>query len=177
MKFEIHQSNDVIWVTRLTSAFLAILFVLMVWIYLAQDSVLGMFFLIITLLSIVLTPLIAGIYAPTAYRITSNAVYLDRIMGPVKIKRSEIASVEEVDTKYLSHSLRTWGSGGMFGYYGYFWSKKNGTFFAMSKSRKNLVLIKTKNGKKFIISPMEPDEFIDSLKKVIFTRWRRDAEN
>jgi len=165
MKFEIHQSKDVIWVTRLTSGFLAILFILMVWIYLEQSSILGMFFLMITLISIILTPLIAVIYAPTVYRVTPNAVLLDRFMGPVKIKRSEIDSVEEVDTQYLSHSLRTWGSGGMFGYYGYFWSKKNGSFFAMSKSRKNLVLIKTKAGKKFIVSPMKPDAFIASLKK------------
>ena len=52
------------------------------------------------------------------------------------------------------------GSGGFFGYYGWFHNMEMGLFKAYSTNRQNAILIKIVGGKKILISPERPAEFL-----------------
>jgi hypothetical protein len=70
-----------------------------------------------------------------------------------------LADVREVTRyRFTLGTIRTFGVGGLFSSTGLFWNKELGRFFATVTNLKNAVLIT--DGKKFVISPENPDEFI-----------------
>jgi hypothetical protein len=99
-------------------------------------------------------------FSTKAYQITQDEVIIDRLFGNVKIKRSEITSVEIVEKEQMGWLIRTFGVGGLFGYWGKFSSSKLGsmTWYATRKNR--IILIKTINNKRFVITPDEMEQFV-----------------
>ena len=69
------------------------------------------------------------------------------------IKISEIIEIKTVDSNDLSGTIRTFGNGGLFGYYGKYYNSKFGNMIWYVTQRRNRILIETNQGKKIIISP------------------------
>jgi len=99
-------------------------------------------------------------FSTKAYQLTPDEVIIRRLLGNVKIKRSEILSVEIIEKEQMGWLIRTFGVGGLFGYWGKFSSSKLGsmTWYATKKNR--IILVKTINNKRIVITPDEMEQFV-----------------
>ena len=98
-----------------------------------------------------------------AFMLNWSLVIINRPVSLFKINRIEIAKCSIVSKKEMSGTIRTFGNGGLFGYTGYYRNAKFGTMRWFATQRKNYVLIEKINGKKIIITPDEPENFIAAL--------------
>jgi hypothetical protein len=90
---------------------------------------------------------------PSGYIIRSNAIEIIRPFKSIKIRKEEIESISDIDTNQIGLGLRTFGSGGLFGYFGWYSSKKIGRHLRYTTNSNHLALIKLKSGLKILISP------------------------
>jgi Bacterial PH domain len=79
---------------------------------------------IYTTVTCILVYFIALAFRPINYMLTSDHLIIHRLFADVKIQRSQIKSVELLDKAATSCSIRTFGVGGLFGYYGKFANTK-----------------------------------------------------
>ena len=82
----------------------------------------------------------------------------------VALKLAEIETVGAIDYTDLRVRLRLFGSGGIWGWFGYFWAQ-GGVINVQCTERNNMVMIVTKKKKKIILSPSERDIFLAEISK------------
>jgi hypothetical protein len=84
-------------------------------------------------------------------------------------KNIPVSSIRRVENKPIAMmgSIRTFGIGDVFGYIGKFKNSILNNYTAYVTHRKKTVLIVTDDDQKVLISPDDPNEFIDSLKVYI----------
>ncbi len=99
-------------------------------------------------------------YRITAYKVTSDGIIICRPAENVVIKSGEVSKVELLSREKLKRSIRTFGVGGFFGYFGSFYNKQLGAMTWYLTRRDRLVLIETNSGKKIVLSPDEPEKFV-----------------
>ncbi len=99
-------------------------------------------------------------FRPVKYSLTADNLIVHRLFSNVKIERSKIKSVELVDKEKLSWSVRVFGVGGFFGYFGKFANAKLGTMTWYATRKDRIVLVKMLNNKKIILTPDEPEKFV-----------------
>ncbi len=117
-----------------------------------------------TILVLLSTLIITYLLKPSQYEITDNAILIIRPFGPVEIKVDDIENVEIMPIKGVT--IRTWASGGLFGYLGKFRNSKIGPMTFYNTRRNNKLLITLKQGKKIVITP-DSIELLDKLKSII----------
>lgn len=69
-------------------------------------------------------------------------------------------SAEVLEKDALYWSIRTFGVGGLFGYFGKFANAKLGNMTWYATRRDKTVLIKTAGNKKIILTPDDPNQFV-----------------
>ncbi len=107
------------------------------------------------LLFIVLVLGITFIFSPQKYSLTNDSFIIHRIAGDVKIKLNEILEVRLLTKDEMNKTIRTFGVGGLFGYFGKFYNSKLGHQHFYASKRENRTLILLKNDKKIIVTPDE----------------------
>lgn len=112
---------------------------------------------------VVLVYFIAFAFRPVSYKVTAENLIIHRPFSNVIINKNQIKSVELLDKEKLSWSIRTFGVGGLFGYYGKFANKQLGSMTWYATRRDRTVLVKTFNDKKIILTPDEPEKFVASF--------------
>jgi hypothetical protein len=145
--------------TKIISALvIAIPFVMII----AQYSVIKENNEILALTSIFLfiTYFVAWMLHPTSYEISNEILVIHR---PVKAIKISLASIKNIERTEPGYSMRLFGSGGLFGYYGLFSSNKLGRHHRYTGNNKNLVLISTEK-KKYLLS-IHDELFFDELIK------------
>src|SRR6185503_14417453 len=97
--------------------------------------------------------------SPTGYSIGDGFLSIHRVIGNLRIPLASIREVRIASSEDLQGSLRIFGSGGLFGYYGIFRSPKLGkcTWFVTRHS--HAVLVVTSAGT-FVLSPDDVDGLI-----------------
>jgi Bacterial PH domain len=115
---------------------------------------------IYTTVTLLLIYFIAFAFRPINYSLTADKLIIHRLFADVKIDRNQIKSVELLDKNEIGWAFRTFGVGGLFGYYGKFANTKLGnmTWYATRKDR--TVLVQTSDNKKIILTPNDPDKFV-----------------
>lgn len=89
-------------------------------------------------------------YCHLSVEANRESVVLNRFLSGRKSFRMK--DILSVDTCYPSAGgLRLCGSGGFFGYWGYFSDIMIGTYFGYYGSRSNCFLIKMKDGKQYVV--------------------------
>jgi hypothetical protein len=85
-------------------------------------------------------------------------------MGPnVYILREEITQIERIERGQLGLGICLFGSGGFFGYFGWFYGRHIGRFRAFATNGTDLVLITLRDGQKLAMSPYPPDAFVECV--------------
>jgi hypothetical protein len=101
-------------------------------------------------------------YHPVSYSINQTHLVIHRPLKNLLIDRDKIEAAFEVSKEDISYSVRLFGSGGFFGYFGKFANRKLGNMTLYATRRDGAVLIKT-GGKKLIITPDSPEGFVKEL--------------
>lgn len=133
-------------------------------------SQLGFFGAKPTSLALFIAVLLGIVYAicfalsPKNYATTENAFIINKRVGKVMVNRNEIVNVELLAKDALDRSLRTFGVGGLFGYFGKFYNKNYGKMIWYASSKTNAILITT-NAKKIVVTPQEAEKLFKDLKK------------
>ena len=80
---------------------------------------------------------IALVFRPIYYKITNDKLIIHRLIKDVKINRQNISTIELINKEKISWSFRTFGVGGLFGYFGNFANSKLGrmTWYATRRDR------------------------------------------
>jgi Bacterial PH domain len=107
------------------------------------------------------TLFISYLYSPRYYSTTETDFIVKRPIGDVKIARKDILKTESIHS--LKWSVRTFGVGGFFGYFGKFYNSTIGSMTWYATKRHDYVLITTSNNK-IIVTPDERDDLMKDLK-------------
>ena len=112
----------------------------------------------------VVTTLAGLFYCQMSVSSVSNSVKILRLLsGCMTFKYSDI---EAVDTCYPSAGgLRLCGSGGFFGYWGYFSDILIGQYFGYYADRRQCLYIKLKNKKQYVISCENHIEIVKTIQR------------
>jgi hypothetical protein len=106
--------------------------------------------------------LIAYLFRPLSYVLTEETVIINRPVSKVAIRLQDIEQAKKITYSDLSITIRLFGSGGFFGYFGIFYSSTFGKLKAFMSQRKNLLLIKTFKHGTFVISPGD-ESFVQAV--------------
>ena len=105
--------------------------------------------------------LITYAYRPVHYVLNPDTIIIKRGMSDIVIERFDVRKVELIDKQRLSRSMRVFGVGGVFGYFGKFTNHKIGVMTWYATRRDKAVLFVTKQQKKYIITPDQAQEFVE----------------
>lgn len=105
-------------------------------------------------------------YCPVSISIDVNALNINRLLSGSKTFK--FADIEAVDTCYPSAgAIRLCGSGGFFGYWGYFSDILIGKYFGYYADRGQCFYIRLKNKKQYVISCADYIEIVNAIRKKI----------
>ncbi|MBR2351698.1 MAG: hypothetical protein IKA70_02020 [Alistipes sp.] len=96
--------------------------------------------------------------APQRLEIGESKIVILRRYRSIAIRRDEVRSVERLPDNALRGALRVGGNGGLFGYYGSYYTRKLGSFELYATRLDNLFLVHLWSGKRIVISCAEPDK-------------------
>ncbi|WP_197088653.1 PH domain-containing protein [Rufibacter radiotolerans] len=109
------------------------------------------------------------LYAPQSYRVGAN--YLE-IVRPAQNKRINFTDIREIRAlagPEMNGVIRTFGVGGLFGYFGKYYSPGLGSMTFYATQRNNRLIIETRQGKKMILTPDNP-QLLEHLEAQLATK-------
>jgi len=114
---------------------------------------------------VVLLPVFAITWAlhPQDYTVNEQGITIKRPYKSILIASNDIKGIEALTPADLKYSMRLFGSGGFFGYFGLFTNQKLGRYHIYAGNRVNPVLILTEK-KKYVLTPTDPEGFIAAVK-------------
>ncbi len=106
-------------------------------------------------------------FRPVNYQIKNNSIVVHRYASDVVFSHTEIKKIEIIPPQKLRGSIRIFGVGGLYGYFGQFSNRDLGymTWYATQRDNE-AVLIELNNQKKIIITPDKPEQFVDELSQI-----------
>lgn len=127
--------------------------------FLSPEDITPLYFLIPFFILIITLPYL---WKPRLYEVSNDALIIHRLIRPVVIPIADIINIREGQKEEFKNSIRLFGSGGFFGFYGKFRNNtlKSYTMHASRMSR--FVLIFTDNGLK-VITPDDPIGLIKAI--------------
>jgi hypothetical protein len=112
--------------------------------------------------AIALTLALSFAGGPRGYTVEAGRLRVDRPLRAVEIPLASIRAAGALPDGALRGAARLVGSGGLFGYYGRFWSRRLGAFRLYATRRTGLVVVDTAT-ERFVLSPEPPGRFLDVL--------------
>lgn len=102
-------------------------------------------------------------YCPESIEADHQGITLNRLMSKPKI--FQYGDIKLVETCYPSAGgIRLCGSGGFFGYWGYFNDIMYGNYFGYYGSRDHCFIVELKEGRKYILGCENQVEFVKYIK-------------
>ena len=103
------------------------------------------------------------IFRPISYIITDQEIIVNRLWKDVIINRKDIQNVEILDNDFSKRTIRTFGVGGMWGYFGKFIHDIIGTTTWYVTRRDKMVLLRLVDGKRMVLSPDDLEGFVNNF--------------
>lgn len=116
----------------------------------------------------ILIPVICFAYRVTGYELDNKQILVKRMVGDFLVSLNEIDSIE-VNPDAMKRSFRTFGNGGLFGFYGRFRNSIYGPYRAFVTDPKNSVILKLQKST-IILSPDQPQKFAEKLAEKLSTQ-------
>ncbi len=105
-------------------------------------------------------------FRPIKYEITDGKVIINRMLANIKISFSDIKEIHQINNLSIFSTVRIFASGGFFGYFGIFWNLKYGRMNFYATRRNNALMIISNENVKFVITPNEPNVFLEYFLKL-----------
>lgn len=156
MLFKTSMDKTAVTITVLITILFAVIIGSQYWAFLQGNTYRPVYIIV----SLLLIYLLAFAFHPSGYKITADAFVICRPVSSVRINRADIKSVAIIDKKEIKGTIRTFGVGGLFGYYGTFANFKLGSMTWYATRRNNTVLITTARNKKIVVTPNDPESFL-----------------
>jgi len=110
---------------------------------------------------ILLATVIIGVgYMPIRLKANDEKITVRRLFGPLEVPVNEVIEARRISKSDIDNSIRTFGSGGLFGYLGRFKNDRLGNYTMYATELNNLILIRTSN-KKYVFSCSRSKEFVE----------------
>lgn len=108
-------------------------------------------------------------FVPVRLIVSKDAIIIRRPIGTVKIEMSDIMSciIVENEKQFFDKTIRTCGSGGAYGYWGYFRHERYGKIRFFVTHKKQCFLVKLKDGKHYAISSIKREEIVNFIQSNI----------
>ncbi len=99
--------------------------------------------------------IIIGSYllSPKSYSLNSDSLVINKVIKTIIIPYKEIKKIHIIKPEEMNGTIRTFGNGGLFGYYGKFHNQTFGSMNFQTTQKENRLLIETNKNIKYIISP------------------------
>jgi hypothetical protein len=104
----------------------------------------------------------AWAYSPTGYRIENGELLIERPAGELRVGLRQLRDVQ-LDPR-LGFAIRVFGDGGLFGGWGWFWSRRIGWFQVSVRRGRPNVLVRT-SLRTVLVAPDRPEEFIREIER------------
>ena len=116
---------------------------------------------------VAVTSILAGLfYCPVSISTDSDSLKIHRLLSGYKAFK--YSDIESVDTCYPSiGGIRLCGSGGFFGYWGYFNDILIGQYFGYYADRSQCFCIKLKNKRQYVISSENHIEMVEFIQNYL----------
>ena len=151
---------------KVVTAVIIILFTAIIFLQLIFIQDFGNTSSIITITTLLISYLIAFIFRPISYIILDELLVIHRPLLDIKIALTEIENIVVLDSQELKGTIRTFGVGGLWGYWGSFANSRIGAMKWYATRMSNAVLITTGNNKKIVLTPDDPELFVKRLQSV-----------
>ena len=109
---------------------------------------------------------IAYIFSPKYYEITESSIVIKRPFKSISINRDTIKNLLVLENGNEIAAIRTFGVGGLFGYFGKFWNKQFGNMTWYATRRNKAIMIITLSNQKIVITPDDVETFVSTFKKM-----------
>lgn len=109
---------------------------------------------------------VAALFRTKEYGLDAEGLHIYRPSGEVKFPLHRFRSIASVTSKELGFGVRTFGSGGFFGYFGKFYYKKIGAATLYVTDREKMLLITLDDDRKIIISPDDTAGFMAAFQEL-----------
>jgi len=107
---------------------------------------------------------LAHAYSPRSFEISDGTFRVKRLIGDVVFPLTSLRFVRDANPADFRGSVRLWGSGGLFGYYGLFWSKALGKSKWYVTDRSKAVVV-TDGDQTVLVSPEDHDGFVAAMQR------------
>lgn len=106
--------------------------------------------------------LLPMLFWPIRLKVSDDEIKIFRPVGPVKVPFADVKSVSFIEDgeQFFDKLIRTFGSGGVYGYWGWYKHEKHGKVRMFVTDMKHCFLVKLKNGKMFVVSSTKRQEIV-----------------
>lgn len=105
-------------------------------------------------------------FSPKAYALEDRQLIICRPFQNKLYATEGILTVSLVDKKELKKSIRVFGVGGLFGYFGLFRNSRYGTMIWYATRRDQFVVIERANGRTIVLTPDDPNAFVSEFNQL-----------
>lgn len=106
----------------------------------------------------------AFLFRVWGYSVSTHGIRVHRTLFPVTLPLEPPVTIEPMPG-LTKGSLRTFGNGGLFGFYGRFWKSGVGSYRAFVTDPAKVILCQT-GDRKFALSPDQTDSFIRAVEEM-----------
>jgi len=107
---------------------------------------------------------LAFAFSPRDFEISSGTFRVKRLIGDVVFPLTSLRFVRDTTPADFKGCVRLWASGGLFGYYGWFWSKALGKSKWYVTDRSKAIVV-TDGSQTILVSPEDRDGFLAAIER------------
>jgi hypothetical protein len=115
-----------------------------------------------SLLAVLVGLLLIGLFSVRGYDVDRGQLIIERPAWKTYVDLSDLSEAEVVP-RLVNSSISTWSTRGLFGFIGYGYASKIGSYRAYVTDSSKAVLLRFSSGKMLVVSPDSPTEFITVL--------------
>ena len=112
-----------------------------------------------------MTILASLFYMPLSISVDKTAIYINRSLKIKAIPLQNVLSVKMCSP--TMGAIRICGSGGFFGYWGWFKERDLGKYFAYYGRSSDCFLVELKNGRKYMLGCKNPQKMVEYINSMI----------
>jgi len=109
---------------------------------------------------------LAYAYSPRSYVVSGSSLLIKRLIGSVRVPLEGVRELRTGTADDFRGCIRLWGSGGLFGYYGWFRTARLGKCRWYVTNRRDCVILATDEGT-VVLSPSDVGGFLASVRSVV----------